>query len=119
MEQKASSFDFKTLFLNTVIVLLCAAPKFGWACFLLLTGVYTVAAFRYSGMRSKFITNLVVIAAAVFAYFSAYRFNQSTHDMPDYFLGVALIQFAVVLALVIYFQFTIYKPKKEFIKAGV
>lgn len=119
MEQQSSSFDFKALILNTIMVLLCAAPFWGWACFLLLAGIYTVAVFRYPGTRGKFIANMAAIAAAAYAYFAAYRFNPSTHDRPDYFLGVAVIQFAVVLALVVFFHFRVYKPNKEFIKAGV
>jgi membrane-bound acyltransferase YfiQ involved in biofilm formation len=118
MEQKTTSFDIKALVLNTTFVLLCSVPKFGWACFILLSVFLLVSVFRFAGTKSKFIVSIGAIATAAFAYFSAYRFNQSTTDMPEYFIGVAAIQFFIVLALVLFFHFNIYKPNKEAIKAG-
>jgi hypothetical protein len=119
MKQSTSSFDFKALSFNIIIVLLCAAPYIGWACFILLIGMYLVSVRRFARTKGMLLTSVAAIATAAFVYFSAYGFNKSTHDMPDYFLGVAVIQFAVVLALVLLFHFKIYKPNKEFIKAGV
>ena len=119
MGQSKESFDLKALLLNSVIVALCAAPKIGWLCFIVMALVYVWAAFRHTHTKRDFLMGALAPVIASALYFAAYLFNKDTHDLDVYTMGVAVIQVVVAAAMVSVAHFTIWKPNREFIKAGV
>ncbi|MEN9996344.1 MAG: hypothetical protein RL462_1120 [Pseudomonadota bacterium] len=109
----------KPFFLNSAIAALCAAPKIGWLCFVIMALVYVWAAFRHTHTKRDFLTGALAPVIATALYFSAYLFNKDTHDLDVYTMGAAVIQVVVAAAMVSVAHFTIWKPNREFIKAGV
>ena len=107
----AKAFDLKALILNVLIVALCIAPVLGWVCFLLVVLVYSVAAYRSAANKAELSRSVLAIALSVGAYFSAYWLDGAAEDRHDYLWDVAAAQGAVVVALVSYFHFRIYKPR--------
>lgn len=109
----------KPFFLNSAIAALCAAPKIGWLCFVVMALVYVWAAFRHTHTKRDFLIGALTPVVASALYFSAYLFNKDAHALDVYTMGVAVIQFVVAAAMVSVAHFTIWKPSQEFIKAGV
>ena len=107
---KFRAFDLKALTLNALIVALCVAPVLGWVCFLLVVLVYSVAAYRLAKSKGALLRSVLAIVLGVIGYFSAYWVHGAAQDGHDYLWDVAAAQVAVVLALVMYFHFRIYKP---------
>jgi uncharacterized protein (DUF486 family) len=107
----AKTFDVKALALNALIVALCSAPVLGWVCFMLVVLVYSIAAYRTAASKAGLQRSVSAIALSVIAYFSTYWLHGAVEDRYDYIWNVALAQVAVVLALVLYFHFQIYKPR--------
>ena len=103
--------DLKALTLNALIVALCVAPVLGWVCFMLVVLVYSVAAHRSAANNAELIRSGSAIALSVVAYFSAFWLHSPIEDRHDYLWDVAAAQAAVVVALVLYFHFGIYKPR--------
>ena len=108
---RPKAFDLKALTLNALIVALCVAPVLGWVCFMLVVLVYSVAAHRSAANKPELNRSVSAIALCVVAYFSTYWLHGAVEDRYDYIWNVALAQVAVVLALVLYFHFQIYKPR--------
>ena len=108
---KVKAFDLKALTLNTLIVVLCIAPVLGWVCFMLVALVYLVAAYRLATSRAHLSRSISAIAGSVAAYFSAYWLHSAVADRHDYLSSIATTQAAVVLTLVLYFHFRIYKSR--------
>ena len=104
-------FDLKALILNAIIVALCVAPVLGCECFILLVLVYSVAAHRLAANKAELSRSVSAIALSVVAYFSTYWVYGEVADQHDYLWDVAVAQVAVVVALVSYFHFRIYKPR--------
>ena len=107
----AKTFDVKALALNALIVALCSAPVLGWVCFMLVVLVYSIAAYRTAASKAGLQRSVSAIALSVVAYISTYWLHGAVEDRYDYIWNVALAQVAVVLALVLYFHFQIYKPR--------
>jgi uncharacterized protein (DUF486 family) len=103
--------DLKALTLNALIVALCVAPVLGWVCFMLVVLVYSVAAHRSAANKTELTRSAAAIALSVVAYFSTYWLHGPIEDRHDYLWDVAAAQLAVVVALVFYFHFRIYKPR--------
>ena len=108
---KSTTFDLKALALNATIVALCVAPVLSWVCFMLVVLVYSVAAHRSAANKAELIHSSSAIALSVVAYFSTYWLHGPIEDRHDYLWDVAATQLAVVVALVFYFHFRIYKPR--------
>ena len=108
---KSTTFDLKALALNATIVALCVAPVLGWVCFMLVVLVYSVAAHRSAANKAELIRSVSAIALSVVAYFSAYWLHSPIEDRHDYLWDVAAAQAVVVVTLVLYFHFRIYKPR--------
>ena len=108
---RPKAFDLKALTLNALIVALCVAPVLGWVCFMVVVLVYSVAAHRSAVNKAELIHSGSAIALSVVAYFSTYWLHGPIEDRHDYLWDVAAAQLAVVVALVFYFHFRIYKPR--------
>ena len=78
---------------------------------MLVVLVYSVAAYRTAASNAGLQRSVSAIALSVIAYFSTYWLHDAVEDRYDYIWNVALAQVAVVLALVLYFHFQIYKPR--------
>ena len=107
----AKTFDVKALALNALIVALCSAPVLGWACFMLVLLVYSVAAYRLAVSKAELLRSVLAITLSAIAYFSTYWVHAAVEDRYDFLLDVAVTQVALVLTLVLYFHFQIYKPR--------
>ena len=107
---RPKAFDLKALTLNALIVALCVAPVLGWVCFMLVVLVYSVAAHRSAANKAELSRSVSAIPLSVVAYFSTYWLHGAVEDPHDYLWDIAVTQGAVVVALVLYFHFRIYKP---------
>ena len=110
-DARPKAFDLKALTLNALIVALCVAPVLGWVCFMLVVLVYSVAAHQSAADKAGLSRSGSAIALSVVAYFSTYWLHGAVEDRHDYLWDVAVAQGAVVVALVLYFHFRIYKPR--------